>query len=66
MAIAELEKLEREELAGKALREQELIVDAIAEESKKLQQETEENSKVSYYASCPLNILLNDNISIGN
>lgn len=46
MAIAELEKLEREELARKALREQELIMDAIAEESKKLQQEAEENSKL--------------------
>ncbi|EHA8592422.1 hypothetical protein COCNU_contig69500716G000010 [Cocos nucifera] len=46
MAIAELEKLEREELARKALREQELIMDAMAEESKKLQQEAEENSKL--------------------
>lgn len=66
MAIAKLEKLEREELAHKALREQELIMDAIVEESKKLQQEAEENSKVSYYALCPLNVLINDIISIGN
>ena len=60
MAMAELEKLEREELARKALREQELIMDAIAEESKKLKQEAEENTKVSYYALCPLTILIND------
>ncbi|XP_010942483.1 uncharacterized protein [Elaeis guineensis] len=46
MAMAELEKLEREELARKALREQELIMDAIAEESKKLKQEAEENTKL--------------------
>ncbi|XP_008776441.1 uncharacterized protein LOC103696548 [Phoenix dactylifera] len=46
MAAAEQEKLEKEELARKALHEQELIRDTIAEESKKLQQEAEENSKL--------------------
>ncbi|XP_026664636.2 uncharacterized protein LOC103718060 isoform X2 [Phoenix dactylifera] len=46
MAAAEQEKLEREELARKALSEQELIMDTIVGESKKLQQQAEENSKL--------------------
>ncbi|KAG1371014.1 hypothetical protein COCNU_16G001080 [Cocos nucifera] len=46
MAAAEQEKLEREELAREALSEQELIMDAIVGESKKLQQQAEENSRL--------------------
>ncbi|XP_010938758.1 uncharacterized protein [Elaeis guineensis] len=46
MAAAEQEKLEREELARKALGEQELIMDTIVGESKKLQQQAEENSRL--------------------
>ena len=52
MAAAEQEKLEREELARKALSEQELIMDTIVGESKKLQQQAEENSRVSYILLC--------------
>lgn len=43
---AEKEKLERENSAQKALDEQALIIKKVAQESKKLQQEAEENAKV--------------------
>lgn len=46
IAAAEQEKLEKEELALKALSKQEAVMAAAMEESKKLQQEAEANSKV--------------------
>ena len=46
-AAAEQEKLEREEGARKILNEQELIMEEIVQESKRLQQESQENAKVS-------------------
>ncbi|KAG0502681.1 hypothetical protein HPP92_002753 [Vanilla planifolia] len=46
IAAASLEKLEREERALKALREQELAREAVVAESKRLQEEAEENSKL--------------------
>ena len=45
---AEQEKLEREEVAHKILNEQEVIMEEIVQESKRLQQESQENAKVSY------------------
>ncbi|CAL9145164.1 unnamed protein product [Musa hybrid cultivar] len=46
IAAAEQEKLEKEELALKALSKQEAVMAAAMEESKKLQQEAEANSKM--------------------
>ncbi|KAJ0968132.1 hypothetical protein J5N97_025049 [Dioscorea zingiberensis] len=46
IAAAEQEKLEKERLAQKALGEQEQLMDAIVQESMKLQQEADENSKL--------------------
>ncbi|KAH7676949.1 UBA-like protein [Dioscorea alata] len=46
IAAAEQEKLEKERLAQKALSEQEQLMDAIVQESKALQQQAEENSKL--------------------
>ncbi|URE41805.1 hypothetical protein MUK42_17635 [Musa troglodytarum] len=46
IAAAEQEKLEKEELARKALSKQEAVMAAAMEESKKLQQEAEANSKL--------------------
>lgn len=43
---AEKEKLENEESARKALDEQVVIMDRVVQESKKLQEEAQENSKV--------------------
>lgn len=43
---AEKEKLENEEFARKALDEQVVIMDRVVQESKKLQEEAQENSKV--------------------
>lgn len=43
---AEEEKLEKEEIARKALAEQEAIMERVVQESKRLQQEAEDNSKV--------------------
>eukprot|EP00262_Sarcandra_glabra_P022103 TRINITY_DN9628_c3_g1_i1.p1 TRINITY_DN9628_c3_g1~~TRINITY_DN9628_c3_g1_i1.p1 ORF type:complete len:604 (+),score=151.82 TRINITY_DN9628_c3_g1_i1:111-1922(+) len=45
-AVAEQEKLEKEEAGRLALVEQELIMDKVVEESKKLNQAAEENSKL--------------------
>lgn len=44
---AEHEKLEKEEAAQQALAEQEVIMDKVVQESKVLQQQAEENTKVS-------------------
>lgn len=44
---AEQEKLEKEESAGNALAEQGIIMEKVVLESKLLQQEAEENSKVA-------------------
>ncbi|KAJ0979642.1 hypothetical protein J5N97_015116 [Dioscorea zingiberensis] len=46
IAAAEQEKLEKERLAQKALGEQEQLMDTIVQESMKLQQEADENSKL--------------------
>ncbi|KAF8401633.1 hypothetical protein HHK36_012579 [Tetracentron sinense] len=46
---AEHEKLEKEESARKALAEQELIMEKVVQESKKLQQEAEENTKLQEF-----------------
>ncbi|XP_020108299.1 uncharacterized protein LOC109724064 isoform X2 [Ananas comosus] len=46
IASAEKEKLEKEALACEALQEQEVLMNALVEESKKLQQEAEENTKL--------------------
>lgn len=46
-AAAEKQKVEREEAAHKILMEQEDILEEIMHESKRLQQEAEENAKVS-------------------
>ncbi|ONK62835.1 uncharacterized protein A4U43_C07F8620 [Asparagus officinalis] len=46
IAAAEQEKLEKEELAQKALKEQEAFMDAIVQESKTFQQQAEENAKL--------------------
>ncbi|XP_072960787.1 uncharacterized protein [Typha angustifolia] len=43
---SEKEKFEKESFAQEALREQQLMMNAIVEESKKLQQEAEENSRL--------------------
>ncbi|XP_068663966.1 uncharacterized protein [Aristolochia californica] len=43
---AEQEKLQKEESAGKALIEQEVLMDMVVQESKKIQQEAEENVKL--------------------
>lgn len=43
----EQEKLEKEESARKALAEQEAIMEKVVRESRRLQQEAEENSKVA-------------------
>lgn len=45
-AAAEQEKLEKDESARKALAEQTLIMDEVVQQSKKLQQEAEDNAKV--------------------
>ncbi|XP_058077797.1 uncharacterized protein LOC131226115 isoform X2 [Magnolia sinica] len=45
-AAAEQEKREKEESAQKAFAEQELIMERVVQESKKLQQEAEENAKL--------------------
>ena len=47
-AAAEQEKLGREEGAPKILNEQELIMEEIVQESKRLQQESQENAKASH------------------
>lgn len=47
IAAADLEKQEKEEVALKALKEQELLMDAVLAESQNLKQEDEENSKVN-------------------
>jgi len=44
---AELEKLEKEESAKLALLEQEAMMEKVVQESRRLQQEAEENSKVA-------------------
>lgn len=49
--VAELEKMEKEESAQKALLEQEAMMEKVAQESKRLQQEAEENSKVASTSS---------------
>ncbi|KAJ6800276.1 uncharacterized protein M6B38_203240 [Iris pallida] len=46
IAAAEQEKLEKEELSQKALKEQELVMEMVVEKSKQLQQEAEENAKL--------------------
>ncbi|PKU83653.1 uncharacterized protein LOC110095700 [Dendrobium catenatum] len=46
IAAADLEKQEKEEVALKALKEQELLMDAVLAESQNLKQEEEENSKL--------------------
>lgn len=43
---AEMEKLENEESARKALDEEVVIMDRVVQESKNLQEEAQENSKV--------------------
>ncbi|XP_068659425.1 intracellular protein transport protein uso1-like isoform X2 [Aristolochia californica] len=45
-ATAEQEKLQKEESARKALIEQELLMDIVVQESKKIQEEAEENAKL--------------------
>lgn len=52
IASAEKEKLEKEALACEALQEQEVLMNALVEESKKLQQEAEENTKVLVLHKC--------------
>jgi hypothetical protein len=48
---AELEKLEKEESARAALLEQEAMMEKVVQESRRLQQEAEENSKVASLSS---------------
>lgn len=56
---AEHEKLEKEESARKALLEQEAMMEKVVQESVRLQQEAEENSKVSsvYPAAKPFHFI---------
>lgn len=49
IATAEQEKLEKEVAAGRILSEQEAIMASVVEESKKLQEEAEVNSKVRIF-----------------
>lgn len=49
MKAAENEKLEKEELARSAQAEQEAIMEKVVQESKVLQEEAEENSKVNSF-----------------
>ncbi|XP_042462833.1 uncharacterized protein LOC122046291 [Zingiber officinale] len=49
IAIAEQEKLEKEVAAGRILSEQEAIMASVVEESKKLQEEAEVNSKITEF-----------------
>jgi len=56
---AELEKLEKEESARMALLEQEVMMEKVVQESRRLQQEAEENSKVASvsFASKPFHYI---------
>lgn len=60
---AEQERIEKEESAGNALAEQEAIMEKVLQESKMLEQEAEENSKVSTFSTHhgPLQVNRNDN-----
>lgn len=58
---AEQERLEKEESVRNALAEQEAIMEKVIQESKMLEQEAEENSKVATFSTHHGSLLVNRN-----